>query len=229
MDNSKKNEILLDAIIKTAFLEYIEEKCKTYPSNEELKELYPVPKSGVKRLKREIKRRQRKNIRVLPIILAVIITAITTFTIVVSLPAIGDYFRGNFDKNELHNSPDTGITNEKSEPLYDYDITYIPNGYTQREISESPNRGYYCYFDDNGRYIYISISLADRTSVSVEKDSFEFSDTVIKGRKCRLAYNQDNGYGTAIISDGDFTIQIDAITEKNEIIKIAEGMLKQEP
>lgn len=229
MDNSKKNEIIFDALIKSALEQYVNETVDSYPSYEELKKLYPIPKSGLKRLKKAYKlRRHRKTATFLAAFAAIISAAV----ILALLPGIaqsaGEFFKGVFaiSGSDAPNVSDTA--SENSDIIYDYDISYIPEGYTQRETSLSPNRGYYCYFDDNGRYIYISISLADRTSVSLEKDTFEHERLNINGRKCHLAYNASNNYGTAIIADNGFVIQIDAIAEKTEILKIAEGMLEED-
>ncbi len=246
MDNLNKNEIIFEALVKAAFQQYIEEKCASYPSDEELKKRYPVPKSGLKRLKKELKRRERAKkrspLRTVGIISIILASVIAVFAALMLIPgirgAVGNFAQDlfgikiviNSDRTD-HRSPPfvSDDTIEENEPVYDYDITYIPDGYTRREVSESGNRGYYSYFDDSGRYIYISISSAKMTSVSLDKDSFDHDDVEIKGRECHFAYNEDNSYGTLIISDGDFVVQIDAIAEKQDFLKIAEGILKDSP
>ncbi len=246
MDNTKRNEILFDAMLKAALEQYMEEKCATYPSDEELAKLYPVPKKGLKRLKKELRRRarlkKRSPLRTVGIISIVIASVIAVFAALMLIPAVrgavGDLTQDLFgikiviDSSRTdHRTPPfvSGDPLEEDELVYDYDITYIPDGYTRREVSESGNRGYYSYFDDSGRYIYISISSAKMTSVSLDKDSFDHDDVEIKGRECHFAYNEDNSYGTLIISDGDFVVQIDAIAEKQDFLKIAEGILKDSP
>lgn len=231
MDNSRKNEMFFDSLLKSALEQYVNETADSYPSDEELRKKYPVSESGLEKLKKAYKLGQRKKFKgVFPIIC--IASAVISVGLLLSLiPAVseslGGFFEDLFVAGKSADPPVTDVTNEGG-LLYNYDITYIPEGYTQRETSESPNRGYYCYFDDNGRYIYISISLADRTSVSLEKDTFEHERLNINGRECHLAYNKSNNYGTAIIADNGFVIQIDAIAEKTEILKIAEGMLSQD-
>ncbi len=235
---------MFDALLTAAFNQYVIDKCDDYPSKEELDKMYPKPKRGLKRLKRELRRRKRLSkkspLRTFGIISLIALSILSVCALLLLVPPVRHSVAGftedllgidivlNSGRRNDKTPPSNNVTNER-ELIYDYEIGYIPDGYTQRENSVSQNRGYYSYFDEDGRYIYVSISPAYMTSVSLDGDSFEHDALEIMGRRGHLAYNEDIGYGTLIITDGDFIIQIDAITEKQELLRIAEGILDPSP
>ena len=126
--------------------------------------------------------------------------------------------------DDSEESSDDSEKSFESNPLYDYEIGYIPEGY---ELKSSKEREYwrsYTYPNSEGSYISISISNSSNSSIAVDNEYYEYTEMIINGKTVHLFYDDIDLAGTLICNESDYVIKISGTVNKDEFIKIFENI-----
>ena len=248
MDDYKTKEELFDAICRAEFSRYIKNKCETYPSKEELDAMYSVPKRGRRRLMRAIKAEQYGKPLFVVYLQRVAILLLVTITVAFGVLMTNTEVRaeiGNviiewcekyikFDFNggketiveidDTEGSSDTSDQSFESNPIYDYEIGYIPEGF---DLENSKERGYtrnYIYYDAIDNCVGISINDSNHSTYSVDIENNEYTEIIINGKKAYCLYDDSVGSGSIIANEAEYIIYVYGTVSKEELIKIFENI-----
>lgn len=245
MFNNAK-ETMFDAILTVAFNEYWERELAKMPSDEELKEMYPIPKKELATAKRMEKRKkygkplaivylQRACIIVLVLVAVVFALLSTSPTI---RAAIGDSFTSWFEDHvvidftddpvapvEIKNDKTTD-SNAETEPasVQTLKIGYIPEGFELISEEVTDNTRYYMYASDSGDYFIINISDSSYSNTQVDTDYTNYEIIILNEIESYLLYNEADNMGTLVHGNDSYILSISGIMHKTEIIKIAENI-----
>lgn len=253
MDGYRTKEELFDAICREEFLRYIKKESESYPSKEELDAMYTVSKRGRRRLMRAIKAERYGKPLLAVYLQRVAIILLVTITVAFGVlmtntevrAAIGKVFIEWYEKyvkfdfnggegvnikiedtkeNSNENSGENTEPAFESNPLYDYEIGYIPEGYELESSREIDYMRDYIYFNSEGSCVDIMISHINNISISFDIENHEYTETEINGKPVYLLYSDSIGDGTIICNESDYIISVYGTVKKEELIKIFENI-----
>lgn len=248
MDGYRTKEELFDAICREEFLRYIKKESESYPSKEELDAMYSVPKRGRRRLLRAIKaERYGKPLLVVYLRRAAVILLVTitvAFGVLMTntevraaiSKAIIEWYEKyiEFDFNggketvvkidDTEESSDDSEKSFESNPLYDYEIGYIPEGYELESSKERERMRNYIYYDSIDNCVMISINDSNHSTYSVDIENNEYSEIIINGRNAYCLYDDNIGSGSIIAKESEYVIYVYGTVKKEELIKIFENI-----
>lgn len=255
MDGYRTKEELFDAICREEFLRYIKKESETYPSKEELDAMYTVSKRGRRRLMRAIKAERYGKPLFVVYLQRVAIILLVTITVAFGVlmtntdvrAAIGKVFIEWYEKyvkfdfnggegvnikiedtkeNSNENSGENTEPSFESNPLYDYEIGYIPEGYELRSSYEMPDERAYMYYFLDESYISISINNPNYYSTWIDNERLEYTELTIDGKTVYLFSDENPVYNLILYYASDYVINVNGTVEKEELIKIFENIKK---
>ena len=210
--------------------------------------MYSVPKRGRRRLMRAIKAEQYGKPLFVVYLQRVAILLLVTITVAFGAlmtntevrAAIGNviiewcekYIKFDFnggkdtivDIDDTKESSDTSDQSFESNPLYDFEIGYIPEGFELESSYEIEYMRSYTYHDSEGSYISISISHSNNYSIAVDIENYEYTEMIINDKNVYLMYDDNKKDGTIICNESDYTIKVYGAVKKEELIKIFENI-----
>ena len=228
------NESIFEAMLSSAFTEYLDEQIAKIPSDVELSKRFPLPKKEAKWINRRIKEKRHNRHRSLAVIYTQRVAII--FLVFVSLSfallstsskvqaAIKDTVVEWYEKYILFKFTSSDDTNNDVRLPDSYNIEYIPDTFKQTESIQRVDFRQYVYTDNKDNYLVIEISSIDVSEIMVDIEYNGYDEIPLRGEKAYLLYNDENQSGILTWSDGNNTIMVDGILSKEELIKIAENI-----
>ena len=231
------NNSIFEAMLTNAFSEYLDERMASVPSDAELAEKFPLPKKKTKWINRRIKERKYNRKRPLKLVytqrvaIAALVIFSLSFGILSTSPkvqaAIKDtvvewyekYIKFNFKSTET-----AGEEKESQRTLESFNIGYIPSGFTQTESSERIDDRYYMYTNESNDYIIIEIAITDTYGFVADNEKNKYDEISLHGSKAYFMFDDVNQSGAVIWADGAYTITVEGIFNKEELLKIAENI-----
>ncbi len=230
------NDSIFEAMLGSAFFEYMEEETEKIPSDAELAERFPLPKKEEKWINRRIKERKCNRHRSLTMIYAQ--RAAIVFLVFVSLSfcllststkvraAIKDTVIEWFEKYVRFDFNFSGGTHDTkgARSADSYHIGYIPKSFVLTESIEKINFRYYAYTDAEDNYLVIEISKFGDSAFMVDIEHNKYEEILLGDQKAYLLYNEEYPSGTIVWTDGDNTFCVDGLVGRDELIKISENI-----
>ena len=112
------------------------------------------------------------------------------------------------------------VQDNTSNPLYDYEIGYIPAGFELDSIREKEHRRSYIYYNSSGKHISISINDPEYSTFSSDIEHNEYVEMKIGDRNVYFLYDDNRNDGSIICSESDYIIYVYGSVEKTELIEI---------
>jgi len=232
--NNALREDLFDVVLASAFADYIDMEAKAMPSKEELDRLYPIPKNGLRRLKREIKKKNRGSRAAVYLrrIAVIFLVAVTLFAGVMSfsaevrssvINAIIEVFDEFISISFAEGAPaSSASTADDAKAL---SIGYIPEGFVLEEYSEFNREISYTYTAPGDKQIIISISASGTAKYSFDTEHFEREMIFINDSEGYVFYDADENTGCMLFKAKDRVVMLNCnILDKNEMLKIAKNI-----
>ncbi len=243
---SKVQEEVFEGIITAALNEYIIAENALLPSDEELSQMYPVSKKKLKKYKR--KASERKYGIPMPFVYIRRVAVVFLVVISVSFCALvtngevraaivnavvkwyGEYVQISFSQlsNESEENDDS-VTEDTAELIKipdfkDINIGYVPKGYELISSTEESDLREYMYSAENGDYMIIGIYVSNTADIAADVEFLKYEIISINGNETYLFYDEAERCGALISGNNKFTIWINAISDKSDIIKVAENI-----
>lgn len=225
-----------DSLITSALIKIKTDELKDIPSENEIDHDFSAAFenkmnkliSSVKPNGKSVSYRLTVARRAAAIILCLCLAA---FTVTMSVPSARAAFLNviaEFYENHIKFYFVTSETQMNDfESIYDVKADYIPNGFSLTNTSEEYEAVGYTYENGkNSKKFNIYVSLNDGLSVLTDKNSSDVEKINVNGKDAYLIYSkeQNEEYGTVIITGSKITVTIYGQLEKDELIKIAEGV-----
>lgn len=232
---------VFDGILSAAIKEFVEEELASVPSDGELAEMYPVPSKMIKKYKRKVKERQYQ----LPISLVYLRRVAVVFLAIVSI-AFGvfatsedvraaivntvvtwyeKYVQMNFSKSQ--NFADLETNDEAINTIPEFnelEISYIPLEYDLISSNEDKYTREYIYTSNSGGYIFIGIYKSTITEIATDIELMEYTQIKINKNDGYIFINESEKTVSLVFGNNKYSALITAISEKDEIIKVAENI-----
>lgn len=231
MSNDIRDDVF-DAVIASAFSEYMDREAEDMPSRKELEEEYPAPKNGLRRLRREIKKRRPRSTvsvclrRVAAVLLAsaVLLAGAMTFSTEVRSAVFGAIIQW-FDKfASLSFGDEPEMPVKVIENVSDFEIGYVPSGMELASSEEEHDFLRYMYTSSDSEYLQISIHSNDSTEYAGDIELSEYDSIMINDINGYIFYNPDERLGSVFFEKSNYSVMISCILEKSELIKVAESI-----
>lgn len=219
----------LDELLGEAFREQYEKEIKNGPADKDLEAMYPFTEENMKKAK-ELDFKNKKPFpwtKWLGKVAAVILCVSTaTGVIVLSDPHIrgnvGSTVAGLIDEfiSIDFTEAETNVEIEISKTR----ITYIPKGYTLSEDKSDEDSVSRTYENEAGEIIIIDVEISSDIKLMTEKNAHELEIEYINGYEGYISYSEELKQGSVYFGSSYFTVAISGMTEREELIKIAENI-----
>ncbi len=103
-------------------------------------------------------------------------------------------------------------------------ITYIPEGFTLTKDSSDKDTVSYIYESSAGEYIIIDIEQSSDIDLMTDAATHETELYPINGYEGYISYSEELKQGSVYYGSSYFTVAISGMTERDELIKIAENI-----
>ncbi len=120
-------------------------------------------------------------------------------------------------------------SNDKTITSDDLKIGYIPEGFELTSSDESSGHREYMYTSDNGDYITVGIYDSKYSDVGVDSENTEYEVLSVNGQEAHLMYDENDRCGVLLFGNSEYYVSIMALTDKSELIKIAENITVKQP
>lgn len=111
----------------------------------------------------------------------------------------------------------------------DLNIGYIPEGFELTSSDERSGHREYMYTSDNGDYITIGIYDSKYSDIGVDSENTEYEVISVNGREAHLMYDENDRCGVLLFGNSEYYVSIMALTDKSELIKVAENITAEQP
>jgi len=108
--------------------------------------------------------------------------------------------------------------------IQDFEITYVPPGFTLTDIQERESLREYFYLKENGDFLLVGFYSSKKLSIALDTELLEYEQISINGNNYILSYNEIERNGYLTYGNTEYAIVISFMSEKEEIIKVAEGI-----
>lgn len=230
---NKCNEEIFDAVLQRAFFDYVKDELNSYPDNEALAEMYPLPKKEKRAFDRAAKEVKYKK----SLVKVYLSRAAVIFLCVIALSAGAMMFSPTvraalknvivewFDKYALFTFVSTETGDDDFESIEDVEIGYIPEGSVLVNNYEIPEqeRMYNYSLNDSDVYM-IDIFLNEISDISIDNERSQYTKTTINGHEALVVYDEENKIGDVILVGSKISVLITGDLPKDELIKIAESI-----
>lgn len=220
-----------DELLSDAFRKQYENELKNGPADEDLSAMHPFTDEHMKKAE-QLSRKNKKQSslwktgfgKAAAVILCVGISggiiAATNPEVIGNVGStvvnwFGEYVSIDFSDAEQN----LKITIAKTE------IGYIPVGFELDKDNSDKDTLSRIYVNEAGEYIIIDIEESSDINLMTEKDSHEVTYCTINGYEGYLSYSDDLRQGSVYFGSSYFTVAISGMTEKDELIKIAENIV----
>ena len=104
-------------------------------------------------------------------------------------------------------------------------ITYIPEGYKLETDNSDTDTVSHIYQNDMGEFIIIDVESSSDIRLLTENEEHGFELTRINGYEAYVSYSEELKQGSVYFGNSYFTVAISGMTERDELIKIAENIV----
>lgn len=233
MNNNVREEVF-DAVLTAALSEYVDSEMASHPSKEELAEMYPVPKDGLRKIQRTIKKSRPKSKTVVYLrrVAVVFLAAVALFAGVMATStevrgAVANAIVQFFDQfasidfsDETHLPAETKVI----ENVGSFEIGYIPEKLELMESIEKTGNREYTYTSNDGDFLFIGIYSPDLAVHFGDAELSEYEVIVINGIDVHIFYNDDERLGSVFFENSGHTVMISCVLDRVELINIAENI-----
>jgi len=233
MDMENRNDRILDTLIETAADDAAFQAMHDMPSCEDLDKIYKPSLEMDKRMRGIISRieNEKRFNRLLSLIgkiaAAFLVLVIITTTVLFSVEASRNYIFNAFLEWNKKNTTIT-FTDDSTQNEFDkYSINYIPNGFTISNIDNDDISRFYTYINDKNVIIYITLTYAESVKLGVDNENTKQSIIMINNNKAYLFESiKTSGMNILVWNDGKIAFEITSIIRTDELIKIADNIVK---
>lgn len=232
--NNDIREDVFDTVLSSAFAEYVDREMEALPSKEELAKMYPIPKDGLRKLKRSIKKNRpvSKATVYLRRVAIIFLAAVALFTGVMATSvevrsAVGNAIVSLFDKfasvsfgDEPHMPAETKII----ENVDSFEIGYVPDGLALMETFEDEDNRKYTYSSDDGDFLHISIYSTNSAEYAGDIELSQYETININNIEGHIFYYEEEKSGSLIFENNGYTVMISCILDRDELIMVAENI-----
>ncbi len=228
-------DYLFDAVVRAAVCEYDCERVAALPTEESLKEQFPVSKRSMRIVRRKYKEQQSGNSAPVFYLKKAVAACLVVVTVIFSLMLTSPEVRaGMYDA--VLTWKDTYATfffGSQSAPVApspfpedpaELQITYIPEGFVLCVEDVLPNECYYMY-QLGEMQMDILITKSDYSWIDSDTEHTEYEKITVNGRPAYLLTDTENPIVSVII--GDENLIVDVFTYKMDeetALRIAEGI-----
>lgn len=233
---------VLEGIMSVALTQIMYEEDEACPSDEELAKMYPLSKKMLRKYNKRIKEREYRNPLPVVYLKRVSIIALAVISVMFGVLSTSGEVRAaivntvvtwydkyvQFDFSKTSNPVDSNMSDIPSNPeqtlktLNDLEIEYIPEGYVLDSYTEDSYLREFVYSSADGDYLIIGLYSSDSVDVVSDIEKSEYEMITINNNTAYVLYNPQDRMGTLILGNETYTIWISAVTEKSELIKVAE-------
>ena len=226
----RKEDKQLDELLGKAFKDQLENELNNGPSDDTLEAMHPFTDEQMKRAT-ELNRKNKKQ-RIswktqLGRVAAVVLCVITTAGVIsLANPTVRGHVSNAVTRLiDEYISVDFGAgTDNDPIDISKTRITYIPEGYCLYEDNSDKDSISHIYQNDMGEYIIIDIEESSDIRLMTEKSAHEFEIHDIGRYEGYISYSEELKQGSVYFGNSYFTVAISGMTEKEELIKIAENI-----
>ncbi|MBR6514365.1 MAG: DUF4367 domain-containing protein [Clostridia bacterium] len=226
----RTDDKLFEEMLEKAFCEEYNQELSNEPSMEELRQLYAL---GAKQ-KREAKAlsgKRRKpvwmgyTVKAAAIILCV---SLSGFGLLMTDSGIRAAVTENVVKyiEEGFNIDFTQAQDDQTIDIAGTVIGYIPEGFEliNERTEENADSLSYSYVNDSGEYIVIDILTSSDIELMSEDEHHDLGYLNIDGYTAYISYSDSQRQGSVYFGNSYFTVAISGMTDREELIKIAENI-----
>ena len=230
--NKDLREEVFDTVLASAFAEYVDEETESMPSKEELAKMYPIPKDGLKKIKRAIKKKRPKSKALIYLqrVAVVFLAAVALFAGVMAMStevrsAVSNAIISWFDKfASVDFGDEPAVPAKIINNVDDFEIGYVPEGLELADcIKEYDNRKL-TYISNGAEFIHISLFSSNSTDYSGDIELSEYEPIMINDNEGHIFYSENEKSGSLFFEYNGYTVMISCILDKNELIKVAENI-----
>ena len=226
-----KEDKLFDELLKNAFTEQYKKETKNGPTDEDLSAMHPFTEEHMK--KAEALRRKNKKDRSLwkkglGKVAAIILCVATAGSVItLSNPDI----RGRVSKavarwiDEYIAVDFSDASGENEIDIAKTHINYIPEGFSLIEDNSDNETVSHIYENEKGDVIIIDIEISSDIKLMTENNAREFEYHSVNGYEGYVSYSEEMMQGSVYFGTSYFTVAISGMSEKDELIKIAENIV----
>jgi len=229
-----RNEIIFNTLIDAAAEEALRQEMDEMPSCDDLDKIYsPTPEMDkkIRRLIKKVEAIQRiKKILILTGKISVVFIAfmVVVSTVLFSVEASRNYILNIYIRwNDDHSSfefNDNSITTQ----FDSYIINYVPEGFILDNVFSNDIVRKLTYANEKNEKITIFKSFADSSSLTADNERNNLSIITINGNEAYLFISNDEDENNVLIwKNENVAFQIISTIDINNIIKIAENILKK--
>ncbi len=219
-----------DELLGNAFRGQLEKELNNGPADEDLAAMHPFTEEHMNKAK-ELSRKNKKQRslwrtqvgKVAAIILCVVTAAgVITMTDPTVRANVGNavtHFIDEFISVDFTDAADDGKIDIAATR-----ITYIPKGFTLAKDNSDKDTVSHIYENEMGEFIIIDVEISSDISLMTENNVHEFELSEINGYEAYISYSEDMKQGSVYFGNSYFTVAISGMTERDELIKIAENI-----
>ena len=221
----------LEELLGKAFTRQYENELNNGPADDDLAAMHPFTEEQMKKaeaLSRKHKKRGalwakglgKAAAVILCIATAAGVLSMTDPTVRANLSHAVTHFVDDFISVDFSDAAEDGEIDIASTR-----VTYIPEGYKLETDNSDENTLSHIYQNDNGEFILIDVETSSDIRLLTENDAHDFELTRINGYEAYISYSEDMTQGSVYFGNSYFTVAISGMTERDELIKIAENIV----
>ncbi len=226
----KADDKLFEEMLEKAFIKQYTEELNTEPTVEEMDILYPITLRQ-KRDALRLSKKQSKPMWVTGLCRAAVIllcVCLTGFTAMMMDPGIRATVEDGIVKyiEQGFNIDFTEARDKRGIDISETVIGYIPAGFEliSDRTEETDDSLSYTYMNENGEYIVIDILASSDIELITEDEHHELKFRNIGKYNGYIAYSDSQKQGSVYFGNSYFTVAISGMTDRNQLIKIAENI-----
>ena len=226
----EKND-LFDQLFSKALKECIDSEIEKLPSDEELKKQFPFSKKYVKQAVRRLKAKKYRRPLAIVYLQRVGVVFLAVTTILFGVLLLNDSVRASVSKAIINVSEqffdisfiDENSNKEETVDVNSLKIGYIPEGFKLKKKTIFDGYQEFHYYDEKDNPIFIKISKSKNKHM-VDKEDVSIEYMKINGYEACVVSSLDSVSTVLIMGNGNIQIDISAVLEKEEVIKIAKNI-----
>ncbi len=219
-----------DELLGKAFREQLEKELNNGPTDVTLGMMHPFTEEQMKRAE-AMSRKHKKNNAVWKNVLGKVAAILLCLSTVAGVIAMSNpVVRGNVAHAVTH-WIDEHISIDFSDAADDdrvdiskTRITYIPEGFALTKDNSDKDTVSYIYENEAGEYIIIDIEDSSDIKLMTDAGTHETEYHPIGGYEGYISYSDELNQGSVYFGSSYFTVAISGMTQRDELIKIAENI-----
>lgn len=220
----------LDELLGKAFTKQYEKELNNSPTDGDLAAMHPFTEEQMKKAEALSRKHGRQNplwaktlgkaaAIILCIATAAGVITMTDPTVRANVSHAVTHFIDEFISVDFSDAAESGEIDIASTR-----VTYIPEGFVLCEDNSDKDTLSHIYQNDIGEFILIDVEASSDIKLLTENDAHDLELTGINGYEAYISYSEDMTQGSVYFGNSYFTVAISGMTERDELIKIAENI-----